>query len=239
MVTTDSLDPFGPKRLSGRVSQVNDLLSLALFLLQQSRNILVTSKLMHSSVSGWRQRHFWQCSFGALFSLSLPPFLGMLLAEIMTLEASAGNLSLQTHWRDEFCSSCHGNPREVEAVSCAYINGKHVIFWLIMTLYLYCLNQTTEVLLFITLSHNLWLLLYVRRFSNKFHCVISHLKLLKSSSIVKKIFGLFPYIFVVFSSHKSLAHTNISFLSWLSQCCEYKDSALSWDIIHKICWSDK
>lgn len=89
MVTMDSLGPIGPKRISWRVSQVNDLLSLALFLLQQSRNILVTSKLTYSSVSGWR--HFWQCSFGALYSLSFPTFLGMLLAEIMTLEASARN----------------------------------------------------------------------------------------------------------------------------------------------------
>lgn len=177
MVTMDSLGPVGPKRISWRVSQVNDLLSLALFLLQQSRNILMTSKLTYSSVSGWR--HFWQCSFGALYSLSFPTFLGMLLAEIMTLEASARNQSLRTHWKDGFCSPCRGTRHEVEAVSCVYINGKHVIFWLIKNLYLDCLNQTTEVLSFIKLSHSLWLLLYVRRFRNKFHCVISHLKLSK------------------------------------------------------------
>lgn len=52
VVTVDSLGPFSPKRNSERVSQINDLLSLALFLLQESRNILVTSKLMHSSISG-------------------------------------------------------------------------------------------------------------------------------------------------------------------------------------------
>jgi len=91
MVTMDSLSPCGPQSISGRVSQVSGLLSLALFLLQQSRNILVTSKLMHSSVPAWRQRRFWQCSSGALFSLSFPAFLGMLLAEIVTSEAFAGN----------------------------------------------------------------------------------------------------------------------------------------------------
>lgn len=48
MVTMGSLGPFVPKRISGRVSQVNGLLSFALFLLQQSRTNLVTSKLMHS-----------------------------------------------------------------------------------------------------------------------------------------------------------------------------------------------
>lgn len=42
-------------------------------LLQQRRNVM-TSKLMHSSVSGWRQQHFCQCSFGALFSLSFLTF---------------------------------------------------------------------------------------------------------------------------------------------------------------------
>jgi len=67
-------------------------------------------------------------------------------------------------------------PCEIEAVSCAHINGKHVIFWLIMNLYLHCLNQMLE--FFYLLNRlTLWLPLHVRRFKNKFHCVISHLKL--------------------------------------------------------------
>lgn len=76
MVTMNSPGPFNPKRSSGRVSKVNDLLPLALFLLQQSRNILVTSVLMHSIISGGETVPFLAMSFVSIFLLFIPCVFG-------------------------------------------------------------------------------------------------------------------------------------------------------------------